>query len=415
MPHVRQRESGRWQIAFREAGRTRWRLLGSEVVTRADADLAAKIMAGDIAATPTAAVATGLAKLHESLDAWLEAKRERKRAASTLAAYKHHADLAKKDSRLKANPKLRDVSPEAIEAFLRTRERATSAAMATKIRTTLNGFFGWTVKKKLLRLSPMPAVDWEPTEEDEPRGEKSPCPRPVLADHLWKLHADLSASCPVSRRRQGGYERHRDAGEVHARRLYSAVLRVLWGFGVRVVEVCRWLPDVDTQLDERDAEGQALIPAVRVRAPKNKGGRRWVSIPRGLVRLFRRWAAAARARGPRVPVFHTGEGENARVALDSFRGRWLEKHPDHRPASFHAFRHTMASRGDAAGLDEKLLSRGLLGHDQVSTTERYTHRSLERLREAQESLATFERAERARKRAKGAKGAKDAKGPGDRS
>lgn len=394
MPHVRQLPSGTWQIAFREAGRTKFRTLGPEVKTKRDADLAARIMSGDLAAAPTVP-GTGLRRLHETLDLWLASRREKGRAESTLAGYKHHVDEVKRG--FPGNPKLRELAAEELERYLRAREKATSGRTAKKERTTLSCFFGWVVKKKHLRAesNPMLALDWSPREDEDP-DERAPCPREVFVDHLLELHREQLRPVVVPRsKRAKGYARDRTEAEVHAIRLYAGVLRVLWATGIRVAHVCRWKPE-DVRI-----EG-APIPAVKVRAPKNKGGKRWIPIPRGLVRLLARWRKRALERGAGVPVFHTHEGAEARNALDKFRQGWLEdpRHEKHRAASFHAFRHGLATRGDEAGLDERVLSRELLGHANREMTERYTHRTLERLRAAQEQLAAFERkGRRARPRA----------------
>lgn len=264
MPHVRQLPSGRWQIAFREgpreARRTKFRVLGPEVVTRADAKLAARVMAGELAASPVVP-GTGLKTLGDALDEWLAIKRE-KREVSTVLGYKHHVDVFKRG--LRADQKLRDVTPEAIEAFLAKREAETSGRAAAKVLVTLRGFFRWAIKKKHMRApSPVDAVDWEP-EEREDRDELEACPREVLVDHLRALHRErLEPVCVRSSRRAEGYERDRTEAETHAFRLYASVLRVLWGTGLRAVDVCRWSPE-DVRVD-------APIPAIRVRAPKNKG------------------------------------------------------------------------------------------------------------------------------------------------
>lgn len=387
-PHVRQRPSGRWEIAWREGGRTIFRTLGAEVVTRADAEAASAFQKQELETRPAAAPVPGLKRLHGALDAWVEDREARGRAASTITGYKNHV---RKLKALLPDVRLADVTTEMIDEYLARRQRGTAklkkvgAATADKERVTLGSFFAWAIRRKRWLRPPSPVEAIEPLDYESE--ERLPCAREDLVRLLQAIHRELPRGAVKKSRRTVAHERDRRADEIHALRLFQAVLRILWATGLRVGEVCRWRDD-DLRLDEE-------IPAVRVRAPKNKGGKRWVPIPRGLVRLFRRWAA--RSVALRAPVvFCTHEGKPARAALDEVRSGWNERHPtkdDAKAPGFHSLRHALATRGDEAGLDERALSRGLLGHTSRDTTARYVHRQLRPLVEAQNALKAAERAQ----------------------
>jgi integrase/recombinase XerC len=144
-----------------------------------------------------------------------------------------------------------------------------------------------------------------------------------------------------------------------------AMLEVLYATGVRVAELARLdLEDVDLR------EG-----SVRV---LGKGGKERI------VPLHRKAIEAIRAYlGPREggtgPVFLNGRGGRLtvrsvhRVVRGRARAAGL-----HRRVTPHTLRHTFATHLLDAGADLRLI-QDLLGHARLSTTQRYTHVSAERL------------------------------------
>lgn len=107
------------------------------------------------------------------------------------------------------------------------------------------------------------------------------------------------------------------------------------------------------------------------------------------MRLVRRLLARGHST-----MLATHEGLPAENSLRLTLARWRKTHPEAVGLIFHGFRHAYASRAEAAGLDPVLRSRGLLGHQTIQMTARYSHRALEQLRAAQDLLSSSERASR---------------------
>lgn len=308
----------------------------------------------------------GAVTVDEALTEFLAEKRLKK-APATAKQYEKHAKHFRR--LLRVDRKLDEILPAAIRNYHAKRAKEASRVTADKELVSLGTFWSWAEGQHYARRGESPVDAVEPF-GDAPT-EKEPCPKPVLVSFLRALRADLVD-------RVHPHDRH-------ARQLVIDVLRTLWRTGIRPGELCRIEPsDVDLKLG-----------AFRVRATRQKGGPRWVVLPACLVRLFRRRLALKQAF-----VFANSGGLCAYDALYKFRTDWLKLHPEHEPAAFHRFRHALSTRAEDAGLEDGLRSRGLLGHRTVQTSERYTHRQIERLRRA---LATIEEFERMQRRSRPAK------------
>lgn len=370
MAAIREKRGG-WQAYWREGEgserRTVYRMLGPEVGTRKDAETALRALEEELdRERRSVALGAGLIRLGDALREWLDVKKERRERWTSITYEKHGRHILR---HIPADTRLRDVTTDEIERYLGKREvDGASAATRRKELTSLSTFFSWVIRKKKYLLPPSPTEAVEPF--DVTHREVAPCPRDILIDHLRQLHREALAK-PHSH-------------DKYARRLYAAVLRVLWKTGLRVGEVCRW------KAEHLNFESRAI----RVKAAKNKGGQRWVPMPRSLVALLRRRVAAGKEF-----VFVTCEGKPAYNALMKFRSGWVDVHPEHRPAHFHALRHSLATRGTEAGVDDRLLSKGLLGHATTTMTDHYSSPGLRRLHEAHEQIERVERAGRALERA----------------
>jgi integrase/recombinase XerC len=147
----------------------------------------------------------------------------------------------------------------------------------------------------------------------------------------------------------------------------DAVLEVLYGSGLRVAELC--------SLDDGD------LDLARARATVwGKGGKqRVVPLSEPAVEALRGWLAArSDLVGPESPdgaVFLNRRGR--RLTPRDVR-RVLDRRADV-PTHPHALRHTFATHLLDGGADLRAVQE-LLGHADLSTTQRYTHVSRERLR-----------------------------------
>jgi integrase/recombinase XerC len=158
-------------------------------------------------------------------------------------------------------------------------------------------------------------------------------------------------------------------GEPHWRRLRDdAVLEVLYGSGLRVAELC------SLELEQIALDRRALTVW-------GKGGKqRRVPLSDPAAAALAAWLAI---RHEVVPT------EAGAVAFANERGkpitpRDVRRILDRRSASPthpHALRHTFATHLLDGGADLRAVQE-LLGHSDVSTTQRYTHVSRERLKSA---------------------------------
>lgn len=155
-----------------------------------------------------------------------------------------------------------------------------------------------------------------------------------------------------------------------------AILEVLYSTGIRRMEL------VGLDLSDLDAERGALF----IREGKGKKDRvvpigaraiHWTRIYLDRVRsaLLRR----SLDPDPRA-LFLSARGQRIRATKLTERLRpYLVQAGITKPGSVHIFRHTMATLMHDAGADIRDLQE-ILGHAQLSTTEIYTHVSIERLK-----------------------------------
>jgi integrase/recombinase XerC len=158
-------------------------------------------------------------------------------------------------------------------------------------------------------------------------------------------------------------------GEPHWRRLRDdAVLEVLYGSGVRVGELC------GLDVDSLDLASGAI-------SVWGKGSKqRRVPLSEPAIAALRSWSAIRQevvvdAAGPAL----FGNERGVRLAPRDVR-RIIDRRST-KPTHPHALRHTFATHLLDGGADLRAVQE-LLGHADVATTQRYTHISNHRLREA---------------------------------
>lgn len=228
-------------------------------------------------------------------------------------------------------------------AYLTTRgyARRTVARRAS----TLRRYFTWLRRRGLVAGDPAAGLV-------APRGDGR-LPRVLRADELRHLLEDDTATAPDDGRRL------RD----------DAVLEVLYGSGVRVAELC------GLDLGEIDLDRARIVV-------RGKGGRSRVApLSEPAVDALQRWLATGRPGflselSPPKAVFLNQRGK--RLAPRDAR-RILDRRRSAAPTHPHALRHTFATHLLDGGADLRVVQE-LLGHADLSTTQRYTHVSKERLR-----------------------------------
>ena len=157
--------------------------------------------------------------------------------------------------------------------------------------------------------------------------------------------------------------------EPHWRRLRDdAVLEILYGSGVRVGELC------GLDLDSLD------VPSGAVSVWGKGSKQRRVPLSQPAASALRAWLAIRRdvvAAPAGAALF--GNERGARLTPRDVRRIVDRRSP--RPTHPHALRHSFATHLLDGGADLRAVQE-LLGHADVATTQRYTHISNHRLREA---------------------------------
>jgi len=224
-------------------------------------------------------------------------------------------------------------------AHLTTRRFARST-MARKA-AALRRYYRWAISMEL--------VTTDPTSGVSVRGGGGRLPR-VLDQR--ELNGLLDAAAPDD---EPDWRRRRD----------DAVLELLYGSGLRVGELC-------------GLQVSALSLATSSATVWGKGAKeRRVPLSEPAVRALRRWLAV---RADVVPV-ECGDvlfGNERGHALTTRDVRRILDRRSPSPTHPHALRHTFATHLLDGGADLRAVQE-LLGHQDVATTQRYTHVSRERL------------------------------------
>ena len=224
-------------------------------------------------------------------------------------------------------------------AHLTTRRFARST-MARKA-AALRRYYRWAISTGLVTADPTSGVSV--------RGGGGRLPR-VLDQR--ELNGLLDAAAPDD---EPDWRRRRD----------DAVLELLYGSGLRVGELC-------------GLQVSALSLATSSATVWGKGAKeRRVPLSEPAVRALRRWLAV---RADVVPV-ECGDvlfGNERGHALTTRDVRRILDRRSPSPTHPHALRHTFATHLLDGGADLRAVQE-LLGHQDVATTQRYTHVSRERL------------------------------------
>ena len=239
------------------------------------------------------------------------------------------------------------VGPEGIDrlvlrrylSFLTTRRMA-RRSIARKA-AALRRYFGWLTRTGVLATDPSRRLA-------APRGDGR-LPHVLKTEELETLLAEGPDDGPVGRRDR-------------------AVVELLYGSGLRVGELCGLRPaDLDL------IRGQLLV--------WGKGAKqRQLPMSESSVEAVREWVEAGRATmvGPETPddaLFVNRRGR--RLSPRDVR-RILDRRSAS-PTHPHALRHTFATHLLDGGADLRAVQE-LLGHEDLATTQLYTHVSKERLR-----------------------------------
>jgi integrase/recombinase XerC len=248
----------------------------------------------------------------------------------------------------------------AVRSYLASFHRAHKASTRNRRLAALRAFFRFRVK--------VGAREADPTEGlPGPKRERR-LPAPLSAEDCEKL---VETDDP------------RRAPELTLRD--RALFELLYGTGLRVGELAALrVRDWDADRHELRVRGKGSKErVVPVPAAARDALATWLSL-RGLLGGEARLPARQRAALPSVPLLAQPLFTNARGGALSDRGvrvilrRRMLVAGIARPASPHTLRHSYATHLLDADVDLRAIQE-LLGHERLSTTQRYTHVSAERL------------------------------------
>lgn len=256
------------------------------------------------------------------------------------------------------------IDADQVRGWLASLNRRRSAATRGRKLASIRSFFRWLVREGVRSDDPTAGIPM-------PKLEKR-LPRPLSIDDCAQL---VTAERRTSRRPspEGGA---RARGEQWLALRDRAMVELLYGTGIRVGEL--------VALDVRDLELRAR--EVRVMGKGNK--ERIVPIPERAREALSAWLAVRRHVGVlREPLFislrprresgprRLAAREARRVLAERGRGADLREH-----VHPHRLRHSYATHLLDMGADLREIQE-LLGHASLSTTQKYTAVSIERLRD----------------------------------
>ena len=278
---------------------------------------------------------------------WLE--HEKGYSPHTIAGYRR--DLLEFDSQFEDSPSIERLSAQDISKFIiGLHGKNGPSTVASKV-SALRSFFRYLQRQSIISTNPIDNISG-------PKVGKS-IPNFLTVDQVFALLDAPQASDRFS---------HRD----------QAILELLYSTGIRVAEL------VSADLDDLDLKGEML----RVRGKGNK--ERLVPVGRPAVEAISAYQRGERtallskqlAQGKRVDdqaLFLNNRGTRLTTrSVERFVDKYGQRAGIQIPVTPHALRHSFATHLLEMGADLRSVQE-LLGHASLSTTQKYTHLTLDHL------------------------------------
>ncbi len=231
--------------------------------------------------------------------------------------------------------------------------RGLAKRSASRALSAARSFFRFLHRNDLVEANPARAVG-------SPKLEK------YLPGHLDRQQVETLLTATATRAQEGKFADVRD----------HAILELFYSAGLRISEL--------RGIDRRDLD--LLAGSVKVRGKGRK--ERIVPVGAPAQRALREYErvrdqllAKVGAKGDRAAFFLSQRGQRlSQKGLHNAVTRWLSQVDEGQGLSAHSLRHTFATHLLDGGADLRAVQE-LLGHASVSTTQIYTHTSVERLKQ----------------------------------
>lgn len=245
------------------------------------------------------------------------------------------------------NSSIQNVNRNHVREFLGRLAKKNSKITIQRKLSTLKSFFRFLLKEKVISSDPTEFISY-------PKREKY-LPNFLTVDEVFRFLNNVESSTPLQVRDK-------------------AILEVLYAAGIRVSELTGLgLMDLDLANGRLKVKGKGKKERMVFMGSKSlEALRDYLKIRNGFLKKARNneQALFLNCRGGRI-----SDRGVARIV-----GKYGQKCPGLKRISPHSLRHTFATHLLNAGADLRFIQE-MLGHESLSTTQKYTHTSIDKLME----------------------------------
>jgi integrase/recombinase XerC len=241
---------------------------------------------------------------------------------------------------------LNNISEKFIKSFLMTlSEKGTGKKSICRKLASIRGLFKYAIQQELIQVNPTSLIS-------NPKSAKK---LPEIASESSILNI---------------YQLVEEENDEYDGKLIKTIIELLYGCALRVDELCK-LNNIDLDLTER---------VLRV---KGKGSKiRIVPVGGKSVSIINDYLTIKISNGGKEALLITKKGNRIYARyVHRIVNRYLSKVTDLKKKSPHILRHSAATHMLDNGADLRAVKE-ILGHENLSTTQIYTHVSVERLKSA---------------------------------
>jgi integrase/recombinase XerC len=241
---------------------------------------------------------------------------------------------------------LNNISEKFIKSFLMTlSEKGTGKKSICRKLASIRGLFKYAIQQELVQVNPTSLIS-------NPKSAKK---LPEIASKSSILNI---------------YQLVEEENDEYEGKLIKTIIELLYGCALRVDELCK-LNNIDLDLTER---------VLRV---KGKGSKiRIVPVGGKSVSIINDYLSIKISNGGKEALLITKKGNRIYARyVHRIVNRYLSKVTDLKKKSPHILRHSAATHMLDNGADLRAVKE-ILGHENLSTTQIYTHVSVERLKSA---------------------------------